>query len=544
MSIKARYFICLILLLIPSIICIILGPNVISIPVLDNLDSNVVWIKLYLENQNSMSNGFIDNMMYAMSKGSFIGFFNHSLLIFDFFGIFKGYFILKAISAIIGFIGMLLLLKTLKFNDTLCLVIAVLFGLLPTWSFLPHSSSIPLFIYVVYNIYQERKLSINNILILIVLAFTTSLVLIGVNTCLIILGLLVYNLINNKKIHFPLLIGLCILSISYLISHFPTIKSFFNDTTNSIRSTFNYSKTYSESFVAWFLKLVYKNHWHAPSAHFVILIIAGGLIVFSQEFRRKRQVLILISLIILNCLIGSLFFIESFADFSNGIYQFIPIDLTRTYFFNPALWYILLAYIVNHFLMKENESSKLFAGLTVIICFLFIVLSNEQIESRSIPTYAQFNDQKLHDNILDVIPDNLNSTRFASFGLDPSVLLFGGFKTIDGYYSAYEQQYKDEFYQIIKDELNKDQKLHDQFFYWGAKAYLWSPQSNLLDFEVNDSIYKLDFDLRALNDVGCDYLVSNQPIQFIQDSPMDRYLIDRVKGNYWDIWLYHINEIQ
>ena len=64
--------------------------------------------------------------------------------------------------------------------------------------------------------------------------------------------------------------------------------------------------------------------------------------------------------------------------------------------------------------------------------------------------------------------------KVVSVGIHPSVALYNGFYTLDGYSNNYDVEYKHEFGNIINKELEKKSEINSYFWGWGNRCYAFS----------------------------------------------------------------------
>ncbi|NDV79411.1 DUF6044 family protein, partial [Dysgonomonas sp. 511] len=156
-----------------------LGENI-HIPIWDNLDSNLVWAKMVLDQGGPFLplDTTINQMMDGIPLSSLCPVYDISYLWFKMFGMFWGYVFSKYLVALIAFFGMYLLLKKHMLpQDTplyISIVVSVLFGLLPFWSFSPHIAGVPAVLFAFLNL-RQGNIRYYNWLILIIYAFYSSL---------------------------------------------------------------------------------------------------------------------------------------------------------------------------------------------------------------------------------------------------------------------------------------------------------------------------------------------------------------------------------
>lgn len=528
----------------------------------DNLDSNVVWVKMILDQGGIFMppTAIVEQPMNGLPHSSIYGAYDISLVFFYFFGTFWGYILNKFLMALIGFWGMYLLLKKhLLPQNTLNYIsigVALCFGLLPFWSFTASVAGLPFILYAFLNI-RQKDINISNWLIIIFYGLYSSLVLTGVFFLIIMSFLVIYDLIKKKSINLYLIGAIVLLSGVYIINHLPLFISHFSqDGYISHRTDFK-SRFHNPTkiIVKHILAMLRKGDGdhlslsHAISLHkfIVIPVILAILLMIKQKIKDKRFIYISVLIILTSCLFGLVEW-DDLAPARDKLYSVFPLDLRRFYWLLPLWWYILLG------LSLVYISKYVKYGQYVIIAFLLFQLSyvfknQDYFISKNLPTYKEFFAKQQFDDIKSFIDKDVKTYRIISIGIHPSISQYNGFYTLDGFSPDYPLKYKQEFGKVINGEIEKSKELYEMFTCWGSWCYAFSAEVGLKPYKDcnNDFpiIEHLDYNYDALMQMGGKYILSaaeidpgnNKNIRLMKLFSQSDY----GKGSTnWDIYLYEI----
>jgi hypothetical protein len=126
--------------------------------------------------------------------------------------------------------------------------------------------------------------------------------------------------------------------------------------------------------------------------------------------------------------------------------------------------------------------------------------------------FGEFFSTSLFAEIRDYIGRPQSQYRVVSLGMYPSIALYNGFYTADGYVQNYSLDYKHQFRKVIAKELEKDEPLQKYFDTWGSRCYLFSQELDrqYLCTKKNPirRIDHLDIDTTALRELGIEYIFS------------------------------------
>lgn len=531
----------------------LLGENI-HIRMNDNLDANIVWVKMALNSSLSPS-ATVDQIMGGIPLYSIWGTYDISILFTYLFGSFWAYVFCKLIMAFSGFWGMYLLLKKYCLpKDTPYYIIAIsslFFSMLPFWSFHATVSAAPLVIYAFLNL-RNKETDWYNWAILIFYAFDSSIVLLGIFILLFFSFLLVWDFVKSKKINWILFSGLLLLSVGYIISHLPLFYAFFGSTDFvSVRESFKTTTGFSlkgalNEFVRYTL-FSDEHLWSfVPAKQFPFLLLAiFSAILLSLKKRRYNKLFIsLLSIIFVTSAFCSIWDTSPFTSLRETAMQIIPLDLKRVHWIQPVCWYILFAislYVIN----KHIKKGYLIVSVIAILQFGILLKSQEYITYHYLPTYRQFYAEKQFNDIKEHINKDISEYRVINIGLHPAIAQYNGFYTLDGYSVNYPLEYKYKFKKIIEKELDKNLRNSAGFDRWGGWCYIFWQDFYLWYFQTckNDysTINELALNYDILKEMGGEYIISAVEINTKENERLQLVkTFDNYPDSHWTIHLYKI----
>lgn len=548
----------------PLIIIIYLMPYVLfgskgNWMIWDNLDSNYVWIKILLDSGKIFypNNSIIDQPLGGIPR-AFLGsepklFY----LLYYFFGPEFTYILNRILITLFGFVGMYLLLKKYVIPDkedrVIVYSVSLFFSILPFWP--PGGMSIagiPLVLYKILKIRSGNNAFLNWFVIIFYLFYSNFFIFGFFFLCLLILFLL-YDLFFQNTFKQLLKVILVILFINILINYrLIELFIFQNEiVSNRTEHLLTLNQDSLIDLLKSFVRRLIESHGHSQSLHGIFIlpiILMSFFFMLPKSLLEKQKLLFLILFVlIITTTLNDL----SFPPFSyiNYIFKkYLYFDLARFTLLFPLFWMVAFALVLSVLKKKINSSSLLILN----IIFLQTALSfanHEFFKNRNTPNINHFFAIEQFNEIKNFINKPLNSYRVGSVGLEPSISLYNGFYTIDGYFNNYPLSYKKKFRKIISKELNKDSNLKDYYDTNGNRVYLFNAQVGrafyLLDNKAgnNVEIKNLEYDWDMLYDIGCRYILSAVKI----DLSKIPYLIFEKKfvneKSAWDIYLYSVKNL-
>jgi hypothetical protein len=126
----------------------------------------------------------------------------------------------------------------------------------------------------------------------------------------------------------------------------------------------------------------------------------------------------------------------------------------------------------------------------------------------------------------------------------PSIALYNGFYTADGYVQNYSLGYKHQFRKVIAKKLEKDAPLQKYFDTWGSRCYLFSHELDrqYLCTKKNPirRVDHLDLDTTALRELGVEYIFSAVDIRDYKSLGLKLERVFEQNDLPWQIYLYSI----
>ncbi|WP_101689394.1 DUF6044 family protein [Dysgonomonas massiliensis] len=525
----------------------------ITLRVHDNMDSNIVWVKMLLDNNACWvaPDTIIEQIMNGVPRSSLLSTYDLALLVFWIFGIFWGYAINKVFLAIIAFAGMYLLLKKHILSDNtpiyISVLTAILFAILPFWSFIASVAGVPLVFWAFLNLRNNDK-RVVNWLALILYAFYSSLVLTGLFVLIALSCVFAYDLIINRKFGKYLFAGLALTSFAYILSHWPMFYMHLFDSSGYVshRAEMKVLGNIFLGFYAYFwdaLKNGGPSHLISMQAPIILVLacVIPVLMVITGKYDKKF--LFVLAVLLLSTLTISLLGYEKIRNIVQVIYDnTIALDMARVHWLTPALWYVLLGLAFAYVTKYIPKGTYI---VIVLFCLQFYNIQRDDTnllkDSNSKLTYKEFYSTDQYNEIKEVIGSKQSDYRVISVGVVPAVAQFNGFYTLDGYLADYPLEYKHRFGEVIHDELEQCPFVKWLFTTWGNYCYAYScelwgqPDPKQLP-EV-----KLDYNFEALKKIAIEKDVYIISATRIKDTPIE--LIQELKSQdwHWNVYLYKVN---
>lgn len=494
----------------------ILGENA-HLLIHDNLDSNLVWVKMLLENHAVFSNGneVIAQAMNGLPRASY-PVFDFSLTIFHLAGFYYGYVINKVLMSLLAFSGMFWLLHTYltqtREKPFVLYGTSLLYALLPFWSFSMSVSGLPLAIYALLGM-RSGRYQWMHLAVLFFYAFASSLVLTGFFLLIIASLLFLSDLIQKKKWNLSFFTGIAVLSAAYLLSHLPILQRIAGSPALSHRSSFAETGEPIMGALKHGAGIFLFGQYHAASLHLLILLPCLIWIFIGIRNKSIPALAWILSLFLLSTsLLYGLLQWEVLSDAKANLMKILPIQLQRFHFLHPATWYVLLAMAG---CALWNSRTAIYIRIFLLIQLGVILSRHELITNWHSPSFRQFYAERSFSEIKDHIGQPAETYRVISLGMHPAVAQYNGLYTLDGYFADYPLSWKEKFRTIIAGELQSDEQLRKYFDGWGSRCYALSKQTGYLWPDgkyTGQEIGKIHFDFAAAYALGGRYLISPSPV--------------------------------
>jgi hypothetical protein len=545
----------------------------------DFLDGNVPLLKMLKEHSIMFSPNAKTDYFGNISTSYFAMTFNLTDIVYNFFEPFSaivGTYILKII---IGYFSMYILLQSIfheKVNRIQFRLISLVFAITPIyplWWIVVES--IPLLIYIYSQIYKTNPHKINfSVLLLILFPLLSNFMIVGLYVIPIWFLLSTIVSIVRKCLHKNLFIGFFALTFGYILTNLGLIYSVVcnnEETTKQLASpTFNTIFTLLKNS----LNLFINEGYHYPSlTRFIIIptivIVIVGITLYLYFSKADKLSTSTLSLYKRNlristvCIITSVFISIIGAMYTSWnivafVFPFLDgFNYDRIVIFNRIILYIGFTAVLQ--IIFSIKKMRLLTYFLVIIqlciCLWYPTAYNffrynyerDQIVNMDIGsintaiTYKQFYSEELFQKIRkDIYP---STAKVAAVGYHPSVLMYNGFVTIDGYVSYYPLKYKVEFRKVIAPELDANEYYRNYYDGWGGRLYLFntdiSYQPNSQKYTDNQTINLL-IDTNVFRKLGGKYILSRAPIENIDKLNLKFVKEYRGEDSIYNIWLYEL----
>jgi hypothetical protein len=530
----------------------------------DNLDSVYIWYKVLIESGGLyQSNDFIiQQILNGIPRAVFPSELSVFVWLYQICGPLGAYVINRILMAVIGFIGMYLLLKKHivpgKDLNIVYFGVAICYALLPFWPFGGMSvAGIPLVVYAFLNIRQYDYRFINWI-ILIIFPFYSSLVLAGFFLLVVLSLIWAYDFFTRKAnwVYFG---ALFLVSLLYVFVEYRLFLSFlFDSNFISHRTEFAALAQLQLSGAAkHFWRIFSEGQYHAPSLHNLliyplVLLSFIPILLFANKQAKRLFLIIFIGIFLTSILYGLLKW-HLFREFIDPLFNIIPMNLGRFHFLHPLGWLLLFSLVLFFLVEKiQHKSIHYVVGALIGVQVIYVFSHHELFKNPTSPTVSAFYAVNQFEDIANYIGQPKSSYRVASVGIHPSIAQYNGFYTLDGYMANYPLAYKYKFREIIADELEKNERLKNIYDSSASRVYMYSHElyqiadkrlirASLMNRAGNNTVIN-DFAInkKAFLDLGGKYVIS---AAHINETNNTGFVLEKVfydSSSAWDIYLYKV----
>ncbi|MCK5052471.1 MAG: hypothetical protein KAS53_12160 [Candidatus Cloacimonetes bacterium] len=466
------------------------------------------------------------------------------------FGYFRGFILNEFFYRLLGFLGLLFLLKIYllkkQFPDFFLILFSFAFISLPFW---PQGNlsiaGIPLLILAFLNLYF-KKYFILSFLIIILYAFYSNIFFVGFFLEFIIFSSFIYLLLK-KEFNTYLLLGGIILFLCYILSHYPIfLNEFIYKIPTNRHSQFLTGYGVIDSIKAMIFHFIYSQKLSHSLHTYLIFpstILITALIIYNKDKKWMKIISLLWVVLLMSSIFYGLFYFQPLLNIYNKIGFGFRFD--RIYVLNPILWYTLFGLSLSYlFISFKNKRLAHFFILLLIIPQIGINFSRSTLKAyNEHPTFKEFMSEKQFDEIEQKLDGYKEDFQIGCIGFFPSVANYNGFKTIGSFSAYYPVEFKEKFYKIIKPELGQNQYLKDYFINKGSALFLFDDkiEKHYYDQEyIQQNISKItcDLDIEELKKINVKYLFSTTRIQNASEIGLEEIIISESLEYYYRLFIY------
>lgn len=578
-----------------------LGENA-RVTIYDNLDIVIPLNKMLVDSgmMFAASNTIVPNVMGGLPRFLFGSELNVFAWLFILFKPFTAYLINEVLMHSVALVSMIVLLRhyfvpaDTEGRHLIIFTAAILFSLVHFYVGAGLSVPLlPLALYAFLNI-REGDTRLHNWLIVVLTPFYSNLVLVYFFFLLVMGIFFIIDWIRIRKFNVLFLSALALMSVFFLIvEHHLVYAMFFAEGFVSHRVEFDLSQKNSllESYRVAHEVLLngLKNmDWRLSSYGMPFLLFAMVLGMLQHRLGLRWSIVLIASFSISmlfphgwqyvtgnkwtlpvmlftsififwkhpkeRCFYGGIILLVLasywygfwFYEGVNALAEYLPIlkqfNFARIAFLLPLLWYLLIA-LGSIIIMKRLQ----WGGILLVVLLLFqmnIMLNTRHFDfPKDALSFKSYFAETLFDEIDYYIGKPKNTYRIGSLTIEPSVAIYNGFYTIDGYMPNYPLTYKKRFYKVIEKSLQKSDVYDNELFIkWGSKCYLFDGGMLPLLYIKNEVVTQLDLDYKAYRELGGEYLISSHEINASALGEELKFL-KRFDSNetYWSLYLYAVD---
>lgn len=465
-----------------------------------------------------------------------------------------------------GYFGMYACTRELTGSSILGVAMAACFALLPLQPVYGLSAwGVPLLLYAFLCLNRKKRLW-SSLLLILLFGLTTHLVLIGY----VVLSFWAVHIvwqICRKELNPWSAGGFALLTGTYVaVNHNLFLElllgqsSYVSHREELVNNGYPFLETVCDVFL--------NSSQHAVSLHkylilpILILLLIEGIRYGKLEQQEKVRFRAAAGIFMVLAGIALLFgicrsqWVAELKNHMSGFWRYFQIE--RYYWLYPTLWYLDFALVFSIWWKRKGGWEIALVKCLALLLLLLPTLNlikpgsyfyqnvNQYNNGSGITGYISWESYYAQDLMRDIeqaIGRDMSTYRVAHLGISPAPSLMHGFYTVDGYSNNYPLEYKHRFRRVIADELTKSEETRLYFDRWGSRCYLFNGASgtywNMSKYD-NVKYERLDFDMEALKDLGCDYLFSGGEILCAGELGLELMGYFETEESYWGIWLYAV----
>ena len=524
----------------------------------DNLEGEWIWLKLLVDNHVQFgiySWEKVYSVMKGVPRNVMPTGLNVNLLLVLWLGMYKAYIVSGLIIRLIGFGGMILLLRDYFVRDPedryIIWICALIFAVLPVY--VPFGISVmgqPLLFWAFLNLQDDIR-KVLSYTIVILFPFYSSIVWFVV-PFEVLLGGAAWYFYRREQISNHFLMAGVYLVIIFIWINLPMLSlSVLNPDFISHRLSYNlymFDKPNLIQSIGEFLTMFFFTHYHVANFAPIVAMMAIGL-----TLRRRDSVLpmILFVAIVGICLFQAFYSFGEYALMDKFVFL-KSFRFNRFSILLPLLW--LLSFALALQLMRKSPVYKGLVLPFLIVQLAVTMLGNDELMHnyrtilghQKFPNFRNYMAERQFDEIKKYIGQPVDSFQVASFGISPSIAQYNGFHTLDALLSIYDINYKKEFRKTFAREIAKSKDIEQYYDGWGNRCYVFSAELGIKHAAFNNSkfmhtsVSDFDFDDEAFEEMGGRYLISGVEIRNCEDVGLQLEKKFTDPESWWDIYLYSV----
>jgi len=516
----------------------------------DNLDSNIAWYKVLTTSGELFGSihAVIPQIINGLPRNAFGTEFSGIVWLHALLPSIYAYGVSQAITRIVAFIGMYLLLKkyVIKAPNGMWIRtgVSLAFALTPFWpSGMLSTLGMPLALWALLNIRAGEHV-FTNYVVLTLLPFYSSFVL-GFFFFLSAMGIWwLVDVVRYRRWNIRFFLAIVYMTTIYLAIEYRLVHSFLFSKDPTSRDEYFHASLSFWRAVRLTLKNYALGHTHVMTVHGLVILpisFVALFIVWKKKLWKEEKTFLFLHL--LNFALSAWYafwFYKGWLPLTERFTFLDKFNFARYHFLRPMVIYVLFALSLK--IIWEQRWRKL-TLIAVVAQLIVLTAFNEEIVYRNKPSFQQFYAEKQFTEIKRYINRPVNSYRVASIGIHPAIAQYNGFYTLDTYNNFYPLAYKHRFRQIIAHELTKNATLREYFDKWGGRCYLFVAElgkNYMFKKNTKKKIKHLQLNTDVFYDMGGRYILSALPIENAASNKLVLEKVFHSKQSAWDIYLYKV----
>ncbi len=543
----------------------LLYPGDAYIRIHDTLEGEWIWLHILNETNtawNFNSDTLIEPVMNGLPRSTMPTGLSVMMVMVNLFGTYWGYVINYLLVHMVGFAAMYLFLRTHIFKDeenkSYAIYASLIFSLIPVYT--PFGLSVmsqPTLIHI-FLLALKKQAKYYHYILLLLFPLYSSIVWMGIPLLMFVALFWIYIAIRKRKWFPQFMLSGLLLALSYALVNYTIFQLIFDPPPGFVSHRQAYHLymfggpdlgTSLVDFTHQFFTL----HYHVGTM-LTLPILLLGIIVYKKGDTVLRNTLwVILGIVVFQAFYS--FFEYYIGDKVGFIRSF---RLNRLNILLPVLWVTGFALIIKK--MQETNFLKKIIPVSIVCLILTTTIGNDEILNNyrrmlgvyHLPTFKEYMAPNQFAQIKEHIGEDPKNYRVACIGMNPSILQYNGFYTLDGLQSVYDLNYKKEFRKIFAGELEKDKELQQYFDGWGNRCYVYSSKLGI-DWDafmisqrigqhkrhINSSI-PIQLNSEAFSKLGGKYLISAIEIESPETSGFKLKKDFGKNDLFWHLYLYQV----
>jgi hypothetical protein len=516
----------------------------------DNLDSNLAWYKVLARSGQLFGDvdAVIPQIINGVPRNTFGTEYSIIVWLYAWFPTMTAYAISQALTRVVAFIGMYLLLKKHLLPGEkwtfLQIGTSLAFALTPFWpSGMLSTLGMPLALWAFLNI-RNGEGTKKDYIVLTLIPFYASIVL-GFFFFLSAMGIFwLVDVVRGKGWNLRFLLSIAYMTVIFMMVEYRLVYSFLFSTELNSRDEY-----FHASLPLWrVIRLTFKNyllgHTHVMTVHGLFILpitfIALYFVYTKKQWKQEKLFVFLFALSFLLSLWYAFWFYKGWLPLTKKFHFMDTFNFARYHFLRPLVIYAGFALALRIISLQGTSWARVAKWFT-IAQILLLCLFNDEIIYQKKPTVKEFFAEELFTEIKEHIGEEPENYRVASIGIHPAISQYNGFYTLDTYNNFYPLTYKHQFRKIIEVELAKNKTIRKYFDQWGGRCYLFTAQLGKKYMIKKDSKRKLanlKLNTSVFKEMGGQYILSALPITNSEEIQLTLDKVFESKSSAWKIYLY------